>query len=241
VSDPKKPEITDGLNDTIEKAGSPDAEIIQQTRDTIGNSAVNLSSTEFPELTPEEQALLLTTIVNRLNQKPAHYSRPNGISITEVKKALEANPHAMWSLAQMEKAGGEPDIIEIEKDYFIFADCSKESPAGHLNCVYDREIQESLTGEKAKNCIGNAVDMARDIGVDLMDELTYAAFFQRLGTFDQHTYNLLLTQADDRKTGRIIVGDRSGSNIRIYHFPTDVSGPDVRGGWRGIKRVRKAV
>ena len=242
MPNPKKPETSDRSADNNEVSGDSNSRIILPTRQDIAETTeADATATEIRKLNPTEQDKLLAFIERRLSQTPAHYSRPNGINFADVRRALEADPSAMWSLFKMEMAGGQPDIISVEEDYFIFADCSLESPEGHLNCVYDREVQRSLTGKKAKQCIGNAVDMAKEAGVNLMDEYTYAVIFQILGMFDQRTYNLLLTQPSDRKANRIIAADRGPTTVRLYHFTANDSGPDPRGGWRGVKRVRKVA
>jgi len=171
------------------------------------------------ELTPVQQVELLSALEARFAGKPEHYKRHEGIDFTEVKKALEANPTLMYSLYQMERTGGAPDIIEIAEDAFIFGDCSRESP------------------NRRKINFDQAASMAKKFGVDMMSEDVYRAM-QKSGNFDLDTRSWLATSADIRKAGVAMDGYREYGAVSVYkHFAKNKS--PLRG-WRGILRVPKA-
>jgi len=175
---------------------------------------------EKRELTPEHQTLLLPVFEERLAQKPRHYSHPKGINFYDVKKALEANPALMYSLAKMESTGGMPDIIAVEKDAFVFGDCSAESP-NRRDITYDQ-----------------ASEMAKEFGVDIMTEEIYRAM-QELGKFDRETWGWLATTADVRESGKALGGNRhNGGSVNVHRYDAHYHNPHA--GWRGVLRVQKA-
>ncbi|HEC21077.1 MAG TPA: DUF4256 family protein [Candidatus Peregrinibacteria bacterium] len=177
---------------------------------------------ESRELTPEQQEAFLSTLETRFSQKPDHYERSRGIKFDEVKTALEANPALMYSLAKMEETGGEPDIIAVEGDLFIFADYSAESPSGRRHLTYDE-----------------AAEMAKEFGVDMMTENVYRKI-QETGKFDRDTWSLLATPADVRETGSALDGNRDGDGVNVNRYGgTRVSYGNR--GWRGVLRVPKAA
>jgi|GEM_PF-684067 len=185
------------------------------------------------QLKPEEQAELLATLKARLEQKPDHYIRSEGIIFADVQRALEANPTAMWSIAKMEETGGSPDVVAVKADAFIFADCSAESPTGRRNCVYDEEAEEHII----VGFNSNAVQMAERFGVDLWSEDFYRKR-QMIGAFDIHSWNWLQTPAEIRKSGRALSGNRFGLGVHVSQ--DSVHDHNDRTGWRGLLRVQKA-
>lgn len=170
------------------------------------------------ELVPTQKAKLFLALKARLNKTPKHYKRPEGIKFKEVKKALEANPELMWSLYQMEKIGGEPDIIQIYNLRYVFADCSLESPSGRRNVHYKK-----------------AADQAREFGVRLMTKEQYKSI-QKLGTFDTKSFSWL--ESSDIVHGNIAyTGTRDNGDLEIYMDNTYII--SVYQGWRGVLMVRK--
>jgi len=144
-------------------------------------------------------------------------NRHEGLSWESIQKKLEADPERLRSLSEMERTGGEPDVVGLDKETgeYIFYDCSEESPAGRRNCCYDRKGQDM----RIKNGIfpeGNAVEMAENMGIKLLTEEEYREL-QKLGSFDQKTSSWLDTPTEIRKLGGAIFGDRRYNHVFIYH------------------------
>lgn len=227
------------------------AEIQREMRDTTRKETVSLLEGDDPEaaakapkssesvaeqkreLTVEQKERLLQTLQNRLSRKAGHYARPEEINFGEVKTALEANPAALWSLSRMEETGGLPDIVAIEDNTFVFADCSAESPAGRRNCVYDKEAEKIAHG----TFNGNAVDMAEEFGVEMWSPEFYRTM-QDLGKFDRNTWSWLKTDAKTRSTGFALRGGRFGDLVFVVQG--FAHGHYVDGAWRGLLRVEIA-
>jgi len=184
------------------------------------------------ELTVVEKERLLQTLQNRLSRKADHYVRPKGIDFGEVKKALEANPAALWSLSKMEETGGSPDIVAVESNEFVFADCSAESPEGRRNCVYDSAAEKSARGTFK----GNAVDMSEEFGVEMWSPEFYRQM-QTSGKFDRNTWSWLKTDAETRSTAVALRGSRDGDHVLVYQY--DARSHRGSGAWRGLLRVQK--
>jgi hypothetical protein len=176
------------------------------------------------ELTPEQQTEILNTLEARFASKPKHYKRLEGVNFAEVKATLEANPHLLYSLAQMENAGGEPDIVAIENDAFVFGDCSYETPKGHRNLNFDE-----------------SAELAKDFGAELMSEQIWLNI-QKSGNFDElpgNGYSWLATSKPMRKIlGLGLYGYRAGDKLKVN------GGIAIRRehywGSRFIVRVKKA-
>jgi Protein of unknown function (DUF4256) len=151
----------------------------------------------------------------------------------KVQAKLEAHPEMLWSLNEMERTGGEPDVVGQDKKTgdFIFYDCSAESPKGRRSVCYDREALESRKEHKPKN---NVIDMAAAMGVGLLTEEEYRAL-QKLGNFDTKTSSWVQTPADIRKLGGAIFCDRRYDTVFVYHNGAD-SYYAARG-FRGSLRV----
>ena len=164
------------------------------------------------KITPEQMKEFLSIIKNRFEKNS---SRHKEISWADVQKKLEANPDRLWSLSEMEKTGGEPDLIGIDSKTgeLIFADCSAESPAGRRSLSYDREGQMS---RKEAIPEGNAIEMASAMGTELMTEAQYSDL-QRIGSFDLKTSSWLKTPDEVRRNGGAIFGDRRYGRVFVYH------------------------
>ena len=142
-------------------------------------------------------------------------NRHKGIEWTKVEAKLAAITEKLWSLNEMEKTGGEPDVVEYDqkKNEYIFYDCSAESPKDRRSLCYDREALESRKEHKPKN---NAVDTAEAMGVELLTEEQYREL-QKLGEFDTKTSSWVKTPSNIRKLGGAIFCDFRYGNVFTYH------------------------
>ena len=142
-------------------------------------------------------------------------NRHSGLEWATVQAKLEANTEKLWSLSEMERTGGEPDIVGHDKKTgeYIFFDCSPESPKGRRSLCYDREALESRKEHKPKN---NAMDMAAAIGIELLTEDQYREL-QKLGHFDTKTSSWVKTPSEIRKLGGAIFCDRRYDHVFLYH------------------------
>ena len=161
---------------------------------------------------PKQREELLNTLKVRFEKNS---SRHKGIEWIKVKARLEVNKEKLWSLNEMERTVGEPDVVGYDKKTgeYIFYDCSAESPAGRRSFCYDREALESRKENKPKN---NAVDMAVSMGIELLSEVQYREL-QQLGKFDTKTSSWILTPANIRKLGGAIFCDRRYDTVFVYH------------------------
>ena len=159
--------------------------------------------------------------------------RHRGLLWEEIEKRLENSPTKLWSLYHMEQTGGEPDVIgyDQDKDEYIFADCSKETPKGRVNVCYDEEARINRKKFPPEH---SALGLATSWGIELMTEEEYR-YLQTLGEFDTKTSSWLKTPESIRKLGGAIFGDRRYNTVFIYHNGAD-SYYSVRG-FRGILRV----
>lgn len=159
--------------------------------------------------------------------------RHTGMAWSKVRARLEANPEKLWSLNEMERTGGEPDVVGREKKTaeIVFYDCSAESPKGRRSICYDRQALETRKEFKPAN---NAMDMAAAIGIELLTEEEYREL-QRSGEFDTKTSSWLKTPPEVRKLGGAIFGDRRFDRVFVYHNGAD-SYYAARG-FRGALRV----
>lgn len=164
------------------------------------------------ELSAREGDALLKTLQARFEK---NIGRHKGLEWKKVQARLEANPAKLWSLNEMEKTGGEPDVVGQDKKTgeYIFFDCSPESPKGRAGGCYDREGLESRKEHKPKS---TAMDMAAAMGVELLTEDEYHELQSR-GEFDLKTTTWLKTPAEIRKLGGAIFGDRRYGRVFIYH------------------------
>jgi len=163
----------------------------------------------------------------------ANTKRHKGIEWANVEKKLKAHSTKLNSLSQMEETGGEPDIVGYDKkaDEYVFYDCSAESPAGRRSLCYDREALEARKANKPKN---SAIDMAAEMGIELLTEDEYRQL-QELGEFDTKTSSWIKTPADIRKLGGALFCDRRYNQVFVFHNGAD-SYYSARG-FRGSLRV----
>lgn len=160
----------------------------------------------------QERHELLRTLKARFEK---NMQRHKGVAWDEVQARLEANPSALRSLAAMEATGGEPDVIGRDKETggFTFCDCSAESPTGRRSLCYDREALDSRKENKPQ---GSAVQMADEMGIDLLTEEQYREL-QKLGEFDMKTSSWVRTPADVRSLGGALFCDRRYGKVFVYH------------------------
>lgn len=163
-------------------------------------------------LAADQRKELLNTLKTRFEK---NMNRHKGLDWTAVQTKLEANDEKLWSLAEMEKTGGEPDVVGQDKKTgeIIFYDCSAESPKERRSFCYDRAAWESRKEAKPKN---NAVDVATEMGVELLTEEQYRQL-QTLGAFDLKTSSWVQTPAAIRKLGGSIFCDRRYDTVFTYH------------------------
>ncbi|ODA38733.1 DUF4256 domain-containing protein [Desulfosporosinus sp. BG] len=142
-------------------------------------------------------------------------NRHKGIEWTKLQAKLEANTEKLWSLNEMERTGGEPDVVGYDEtsDEYIFYDCSTESPKGRRSVCYDREALESRKEHKPEN---NAMDMATAMGIELLTEEQYREL-QKHGNFDTKSSSWVKTPANIRKLGGAIFCDRRYDTVFVYH------------------------
>lgn len=160
-------------------------------------------------------------------------NRHKDLEWTKVKTKLEANSEKLWSLNEMEKTGGEPDVIAYDQktSEYIFYDCSMESPKGRRSVCYDREALESRKEHKPKD---NALDMAASMGIEILAEEQYREL-QKFGKFDTKTSSWIKTPSNIRKLGGAIFADFRYGHVFVYHNGAE-SYYAVRG-FRGLLRV----
>ena len=164
------------------------------------------------ELPPAQGEELLSALKRRFEK---NMNRHKGLEWAAVQAKLEADAEKLWSLHEMERTGGEPDVVGHDKETgeYIFYDCSAESPKGRRSVCYDREGQESRKEHKPEN---NAMDMAAALGIELLTEEQYRGL-QQLGNFDTKTSSWVKTPADIRKLGGALFADFRYGNVFVYH------------------------
>ena len=164
------------------------------------------------ELSPEQREELLKALQARFEN---NLNRHKGLEWAKVRAKLEANVEKLWSLHEMEKTGGEPDVIGQDKKTaeYLFFDCSAESPKDRTSVCYDREGLDSRKEHKPKN---TAMDMAAAIGIELLTEEQYYEL-QKLGDFDTKTSSWVKTPAEMRKLGGALYCDRRYGRVFTGH------------------------
>jgi len=182
------------------------------------------------ELSPGQREELLRTLKARFEK---NMNRHEGLEWAKVQAKLEARADELWSLNEMERTGGEPDVVGYDKktgDY-MFYDCSAESPKGRRSVCYDREALESRKQYKPEN---SAMDMAAAMGIELLTEEQYRAL-QKLENFDTKTSSWVKTPADIRKLGGALFCDRRYDHVFVYH--NGAESYYAARGFRGLLRV----
>lgn len=181
------------------------------------------------KLSTEQCEKLLTILKYRFEK---NMNRHKGLEWAKVQTKLLANDEKLQSLNEMERTGGEPDVVGYDKETgeYIFYDCCAETPRGRRNVCYDREAQESRKEHKPKN---NAIDMAAAMGIELLTEEQYRNL-QKLGNFDTKTSSWVKTPSDIRKLGGALFADRRYGNVFMYHnsAPSYYSSRGFRGSLR---------
>lgn len=182
------------------------------------------------DMNAKQREELLQTLKARFEK---NMNRHKGIEWAKVQAKLEANNEKLWSLNEMERTGGEPDVVGHDKKSgeYIFYDCSTESPKGRRSICYDREALEARKENKPED---SAINMAAAMGVELLTEEQYRAL-QKLGEFDLKTSSWIQTPADIRKLGGALFCDRRYNTVFLYHNGAD-SYYAARG-FRGSVRV----
>jgi hypothetical protein len=163
-------------------------------------------------LSPLQREELLRTLKVRFEK---NMNRHKGLEWPKVQSKLEASNEKLWSLSEMEETGGEPDVVGYDNKTgeYIFYDCSAESPKGRRSICYDREGLESRKEHKPES---SAIDMAAEMGIELLTEEQYRDL-QKLGNFDIKTSSWVLTPAEIRKHGGALFADFRYNHVFIYH------------------------
>lgn len=181
-------------------------------------------------LSKKEREDLFRTLEGRFEK---NMNRHKGLEWIQVQAKLEHNPEGLWSISEMEKTGGEPDVVGRDKKSteYIFYDCSAESPKGRRSVCYDREALESRKEHKPKS---NAADMAAAMGIEVLTEQQYREL-QKLGEFDTKTSSWVKTPPAIRELGGALFCDRRYDTVFVYHNGAE-SYYAARGfrGWVGV-------
>ena len=164
------------------------------------------------KLSSDQREELIKTLKARFEKNMA---RHKGIDWAKVQAKLESDPKKLWSLSEMERTGGEPDVVGHDKKSgeYVFYDCAAESPKGRRSVCYDHEALKSRKEHKPKD---SAVNMAADMGIELLTEEQYREL-QQLGNFDLKTSSWVQTPSDIRKLGGALFCDRRYNQVFLYH------------------------
>jgi hypothetical protein len=167
-------------------------------------------------LLKESHEELLKVLKTRFEK---NMSRHKGLEWTKVQAKLESSTEKLWSVSEMERTGGEPDVVgrDAKTGEYIFYDCCSESPAGRRNVCYDREALDSRKSFKPKN---SAMDLAASMGIEMLTEEQYNEL-QKLGEFDTKTSSWVKTPSEVRKLGGAIFADRRYDRIFVFHNGAD--------------------
>ena len=186
--------------------------------------------TDKKELSAEQREELFKTLKVRFEK---NMKRHKGLEWTKVQAKLEASAEKLWSLNEMERTGGEPDVVGHDKEagQYIFYDCSPESPEGRRSVCYDREGLESRKEHRPEN---NAMEMAAAMGIELLTEEQYLEL-QKLGDIDLKTSSWVKTPDDIRKLGGALYCDRRYGRVFVGH--NGAQSYYAARGFRGLLRV----
>jgi hypothetical protein len=181
-------------------------------------------------LSQEQSKELLGALKARFEK---NMNRHKGLEWVKVQAKLEAIAEKLWSLNEMERTGGEPDVVGHDKKTreYIFCDCSAESPKGRRSLSYDREALDARKEHKPK---GDAIDMGSAMGIELLTEEQYREL-QKLGTFDAKTSSWVKTPSDIRNLGGALFCDRRYDTVFVYH--NGAESYYAARGFRGLLRV----
>lgn len=173
---------------------------------------MNKMNSNKKELSQTQLEELLRALKSRFEK---NMNRHAGLAWAKVQVRLEDNPEKLWSLKEMEKTGGEPDVVGYDKrtGEYIFYDCSAESPDGRRSLCYDRRALESRKEHKPEN---NTIDMAAAMGIEVLTEAQYREL-QKLGNFDTKTSSWVKTPSDIRNLGGALFCDRRYNTVFVYH------------------------
>jgi hypothetical protein len=166
------------------------------------------------ELLPEQRRELLRVVKGRFEK---NMNRHKSLDWASVQAKLETNPVKLWSLNEMERTGGEPDVVgfDTKTGENIFFDCSAESPEGRRKVCYDREGQ-TVAEKRGVHPEGNVVDMAAAMGIEVLTEEQYREL-QKFGNFDTKTSSWVKTPPEIRKLGGALFADRRYDHVFVYH------------------------
>jgi hypothetical protein len=175
-----------------------------------------MSKTSKKTLSAEQREALLKTLKARFEK---NMNRHKGLEWAKVQAKLEANADRLWSLNEMERTGGDPDVVAFDKKTgeYLFYDCSAESPKGRRSLCYDRAALDARKEHKPEN---SAIDLAASMGVELLTEEQYREL-QKLGEFDLKTSSWVKTPAEIRKLGGGLFCDRRYDTVFLYHNGAD--------------------
>lgn len=182
------------------------------------------------QLSFTQQSELLAILKKRFEKNP---NRHLGLEWSKIQDRLEANPNKLWSLNEMERTEGEPDVVghDNETNEFIFYDCATETPKGRRSLCYDKEALEARKEFKPEN---NVIDMATSMGIELLSETEYR-YLQKLEKFDLKTSSWLKTPIEIRKLGGALFADFRYETVFVYH--NGVQSYYAARGFRGSLRV----
>jgi hypothetical protein len=182
------------------------------------------------KLTQEQQEELIKILKSRFEKNK---ERHETINWSDVQKKLESQPEKLWSLSEMERTEGEPDVVSYDKgtNEYLFFDCSAESPKGRRSLCYDRKALDSRKENKPAN---SALDLANEMGIDILDESQYRNL-QSLGNFDLKTSSWVKTPDNIRNLGGAIFCDRRYNQIFLYH--NGAESYYAARGFRGVLKV----
>jgi hypothetical protein len=181
------------------------------------------------ELSPKQRGELLATLQARFAKNPDRHA---GLDWARVQARLEAKPQSLWSLSEMERTGGEPDVVgqDTKSGEYLFFDCSAQTPEGRTSLCYDREAWDSRKEHKPRSSV---IEMAAAMGVEVLTEEQYFEL-QKLGEFDTKRSSWLRTPADVRQLGGAIYADRRYGRVFIGH-----NGAESYYSGRGFRAVLK--
>lgn len=182
------------------------------------------------QLTDKSREELISTLKTRFEK---NMNRHQGIQWNDVLNKLDSDPEKLWSLGEMERTGGEPDVVNIDlkKGAYVFLDCSEESPKGRRSLCYDREALNARKENKPANSVTN---MVSEMGIELLTEDQYREL-QKFGKFDTKTSSWIKTPENIRKHGGAIFCDRRYESVFTYH--NGAESYYAARGFRGLVRI----